>query len=100
MGDDFGTGLWGVAAQRSGELQQLAARLVICEARAEEVFAGFWDIQMSQWQSPAGQAYRNQVSLQAVAMRRILDCLQEAAAVVNGHARAVLTSECSSGGTS
>lgn len=98
MGNDPNIGLWGAAAGRSAEVQQLGARLVVCEARAEEVLAGFLHIQLSQWQSPAGQAYRNSVALEAVAMRRALECLREATAAVSGHARALLTSDCSWGG--
>lgn len=98
MGEDPGVGLWGSGAHRSVEVQQLAARLLICEARADEVLAGFWAIQMSRWQSPAGQAYRNRVGLEAVALRRTVEALREAAASVSGHARAVLTSECTHGG--
>ncbi|ELT44391.1 hypothetical protein ACJJV6_07310 [Arthrobacter nitrophenolicus] len=100
MGNDPGGSIWGVTAQRSAEVQQLAARLILCEARAEEVLAGFREIQMQEWQSPAGQAYRNTVSLQAAAMRRVLDSLHEAASSVTSHARAVLASECNYGGPS
>lgn len=99
MGENPDAGLWGAGARRSVEVQQLAARLLVCEARADEVLAGFWAIQMSQWQSPAGQAYRNRVALEAAALRRTLDCLREAAAAVSGHARAALTSDCPYGGS-
>lgn len=98
MGNDPGGGIWGVAAQRSSEVQQLAARMALCEARTEEVLAALWEIQMAEWQSPAGQAYRHTVSLQAAAIRRAVDRLHEAAAAAACHARAILTSECSYGG--
>lgn len=100
MGEGPDAALWGSGARRSVEVQQLAARLLACEARADEVLAGFWAIQMSQWQSPAGQAYRNRVGLEAVALRRTVEALREAAASVSGHARAVLTSDCTYGGSS
>ncbi|WP_258803967.1 hypothetical protein [Pseudarthrobacter sp. NS4] len=98
MGNDPGSGIWGVAAQRSIEVQQLAARMTLCETRTEEVLAALWDIQLAEWQSPAGQAYRNSLSLQAAAIRRAADRLHEAAAAAACHARAILSSECSYGG--
>jgi hypothetical protein len=68
-----------------------------CSDRTEEVLAGFHEIQLANWESPAGQAYRDSVSLQAVAVRRALDRLREASAAVAAHARAALTADCSPG---
>jgi hypothetical protein len=99
MGSSPDTALWGAAAVRSAEVQQLAARIVVCEDRAAAVLAGFWEVQLSQWQSPAGRAYRDRVGAEAVAMRRALERLAEAAAAVSGHARAALTAGCSFGGS-
>ncbi|GGH95287.1 hypothetical protein GCM10007170_20460 [Arthrobacter liuii] len=60
------------------QLHALAGRLVSCSARVEQVLGGFQDIQMLDWQSPAGRAYRDAVTLQAASLRRALDRLQEA----------------------
>lgn len=98
MGNDLADGIWGGGLRASLEVQELAARVSRCTERTEEVLAGFHDIQMLEWQSPAGRAYRDSVSLQAVAVRRALDRLQEASAAVAAHARAALTSDCSYGG--
>ncbi|HEU4667729.1 MAG TPA: hypothetical protein VFS79_08710, partial [Arthrobacter sp.] len=49
---------------RASQVDQLADRMAACLVRAEEVLAGFRDIQLLQWESPAGRAYRDSVSLQ------------------------------------
>ncbi|MDQ0799255.1 hypothetical protein [Arthrobacter sp. SLBN-112] len=95
MGNDLADGIWGSGQRSSSEVQELARRVAHCADRTEEVLAGFHDIQLSDWESPAGKAYRDSVSLQAVAVRRTLDRLREASAAVAAHALATLTSECS-----
>jgi hypothetical protein len=98
MDGDLGGGIWGAAAQRSMEVQQLASRLSHCEARTEEVLAALRAIELADWQSPAGQAHRNSVSLQLAAIHRAIDRLHEAASAVACHARTMLNAECSYGG--
>ncbi|MBX7443126.1 MULTISPECIES: hypothetical protein [unclassified Arthrobacter] len=98
MANDLADGIWGGGLGTSVAVQELAARLARCAGRTEEVLNGFREIQMLEWQSPAGQAYRDAVSLQAVAVRRAVDRLHEASVAVAAHARAALTSDCSYGG--
>jgi hypothetical protein len=74
---------------RSYEVQQLAARVAGCAGRAEKVLAGFWEIQLLDWQSPAGRAYRDSVALQAAALGRARERLEDAMASVRRHAQAV-----------
>lgn len=100
MADDLADGIWGAGLRASLEVRELAARVARCADSTEEVLAGFHGIQILEWQSPAGRAYRDSVSLQAVAVRRALDRLHEASAAVAAHASAVLTSDCSYGGRS
>ncbi|NUP59030.1 MAG: hypothetical protein HOQ06_06085 [Pseudarthrobacter sp.] len=95
MGNDLTDGIWGAGLLVSSEVHELAVRVSRCAERTEEVLAGFHEIQILEWQSPAGRAYRDSVSLQAVALRRALDRLREASAAVAAHARAALTSDCS-----
>ncbi|UZX05096.1 hypothetical protein F8G81_22735 [Arthrobacter sp. CDRTa11] len=83
---------------RSHDIQQLAVRVERCTRRVEEVLAGFWKIQLLDWQSPAGRAYRDSVALQAAALGRTRGRLQEAAEAVNRHSRAVLICEAPPGG--
>ena len=97
MGNDPTDGIWGTGLGVSLEVQELGRRVAQCTARAEEVLAGFHEIQLVNWESPAGQAYRDSVGLQAVAVRRALDRLREAAAAVAAHARAAMTADCSPG---
>lgn len=80
-----------LAAQlrRGYEVQNLAARVAVCCGRVERVMAGFREIQLLDWQSPAGRAYRNSVALQEVALGRARAALEDAAAVVNRHAQDV-----------
>lgn len=78
---------------RSYEIQQLAARVESCRGRAEVILSGFWKIQLLDWQSPAGRAYRGSVALQAAALGRARGRLQDAAQAVSRHSRAVLVCE-------
>lgn len=97
MGNDLTDGIWGNGLGVSLEVQELGRRVAQCCHTAEEVLAGFHDIQLANWESPAGQAYRDSVSLQAVAVRRALDRVREASVAVAAHASAALTAECSPG---
>jgi hypothetical protein len=83
---------------RVSQVDQLAARVAACVVRGEEVLAGFRDIQLLQWESPAGRAYRDTVALQAAALRRSLESLMEAKAAVERHSRETLVAGCSYGG--
>jgi hypothetical protein len=65
-----------------------------CVDRGEAVLAGFRDIQLVDWESPAGRAYRDAVSLQSAALRRALEALVEAKAAVERHARETFTADC------
>jgi hypothetical protein len=98
MGNDLTDGIWGSAQHASSEVQELARKVAHCADRTEEILTGFHEIQLSDWESPAGKAYRDSVSLQAVAVRRALDRLREASAAVAAHALAALTSQCSPDG--
>lgn len=75
-------GIWGGAQELDAQLQSLPGRLACCSAGVEQVLGAFQDIQMLDWQSPAGRAYRDAVALQAANLRRALDRLQEAARAV------------------
>lgn len=83
---------------RASQVDQLAGRVAACAVRAEEVLAGFRDIQLLQWESPSGRAYRDSVSLQAAALRRSLESLVEARAAVARHSQETLVAACSYGG--
>jgi hypothetical protein len=78
------------ALSRGSEVQQLAARVTGCTGRVERVLSGFRQIQLLDWQSPAGRAYRNSVALQEVALGRARDRLQHAVSAVESHARAIV----------
>lgn len=83
---------------RASQVDQLADRMAACVVRAEEVLAGFRDIQLLQWESPAGRAYRDSVSLQAAVLRRSLESLVEAKAAVARHGQETLAAACSYSG--
>lgn len=74
---------------RSNEVQHLAGRVGVCAGRVETVLARFREIQLLDWQSPAGRAYRNAVALQEVALWRALARLEDARFAVNRHAQEV-----------
>ena len=77
---------------RGYEVQALAGRLEVCLGRVEDVLGRFREIQLLDWQSPAGRAYRNSVALQEVALARARVRLEEAVASVRRHAQAVAAS--------
>jgi ElaB/YqjD/DUF883 family membrane-anchored ribosome-binding protein len=89
MSIDAAAGDMGAALSRSSEVQQLAARVTGCTARVERVLSGFRQIQLLDWQSPAGRAYRNSVALQEASLGRARDRLEDAGSAVSSHARAV-----------
>lgn len=71
-------GIWGSGQQLDAALLSAEGRLATCSARVEQVLGGFHDIQLLDWQSPAGRSYRDAVALQASSLRRAADRLQEA----------------------
>lgn len=79
-------------ASRSHEIQLLAARLAACADQSDAVLSQLARLELQGWQSPAGRAYRTALSLQAAALRRGRDALQDAAAIVLRHARSVALS--------
>jgi hypothetical protein len=87
MGNVFGDGMPGAADHVAADLIPLAGRLAYCVARVEEVMAGLRDIQLLDWQSPAGQAYRNTVARQGAVLRQASECLEEARAAVARYAQ-------------
>ena len=76
-------------ASRSYEVQQLAARVASCAELAGAVLAGLGHLELQDWQSPAGRAYRTTLSLQAASLRRARDALADAQALVLRHAQNV-----------
>lgn len=88
-------GMWGAGLDISREVQEVGRRVAQCANRIEEILAEFHQIQLADWESPAGRSYRDSVSLQAGAARRALDRIREASAAVAAHARAALTADCS-----
>jgi hypothetical protein len=84
----------GSAGHDAAELYSLVGRLASCGARVEEVLARLRDIQLLDWQSPAGQAYRDNVARQGTALLKAFGTLEEARIAVTNHAqeRAALAS--------
>jgi hypothetical protein len=89
MSSDLTAADMAACMSRGYEVQALAARVEVCLGRVERVLAGFRAIQLLDWQSPAGRAYRNSVALQEVALGRARVRLEEALASVRRHAQAV-----------
>jgi MarR-like DNA-binding transcriptional regulator SgrR of sgrS sRNA len=83
---------------RASEVQHLASRVARCSEQVETVLARIRDIQLLEWQSPAGRAYRNSVALQEAALGKACERLTEARLAVGRHAREVAASAGSSAG--
>lgn len=76
-------------SSRSFEVQLLAGRVEACAAQLEDVLLRLSRLQLSDWQSPAGRAYRESAGLQAAALRRAGEQMDSAAASVRRHANNV-----------
>ncbi|GAB2730359.1 hypothetical protein GCM10027038_30770 [Arthrobacter bambusae] len=74
---------------RDAEIQKLGWRMSVCADQADAVLAKLAQLQLEEWESPAGRAYRTTLALQAAALRRGRDALREAAAVTLRHAQNV-----------
>ena len=72
--------------------------MAVCVVRGEQVLDSFRDIQLLQWESPAGRAYRDAVLLQSAALRRALEALIEARAAVERHSQETFTAGCTNPG--
>jgi MarR-like DNA-binding transcriptional regulator SgrR of sgrS sRNA len=83
----------GLAAQmgQGDDLEAAVRRLAGCCGRVEHVLARFREIQLLDWQSPAGRAYRNSIALQEVALARARVQLEDALAVVSRYAQDVIS---------
>jgi hypothetical protein len=77
---------------RAYEVQQLAARVESATGQLEAVHGRLSQLQLMDWQSPAGRAYRVSVGLQASALRRARERLDQAAWSVRRHAQNVTVS--------
>jgi hypothetical protein len=74
---------------RSFEVQQLAWRVADFANSLDTSMLRFRRVQMAEWQSPAGQAYRTAISLQAAALGRARERLMEASEAVLRHSQQV-----------
>jgi hypothetical protein len=74
---------------RGAEVQQLGWRMTACADQADAVLAKLVQLQLDQWESPAGRAYRTTMALQAASLRRGRDALRDAAAMTLRHAQNV-----------
>lgn len=72
----------GAGVQRAEELRRLARLMESCATRVEHVLAQCHEIQLLEWKSPAGNAYRDTVRVQAAALRRTADRLGEGSAAL------------------
>jgi hypothetical protein len=79
-------------SSRSFDVQQLAGRVDLCADQLRAVHSKLSRLQMMDWQSPAGMAYRASVGLQAAALRRARERLDVASLAVRRHARNVSVS--------
>lgn len=84
---------------RSFQVQQLAWRVAECGHSLDTLMLRFRHVQLAQWQSPAGQAYRTAVSLQAAALSRAREGLFAASEAVLRHSQLVpVSSQRTTGG--
>lgn len=90
MGNDLLEGIGGEfprTLERAAELEQLARRLDVCAGRVEEVLRRCADLQLYNWRSPAGNAYRERVAGHAAVLRGSLNGLADAGLALRSRAR-------------
>lgn len=75
----FDPGQW---TRQGADVRQLATRMARCAEEADAALSQLGQVQMRQWQSPAGRAYRNVVATHVSELRRARDALREASASV------------------
>jgi hypothetical protein len=71
-------------------VQQFAVRMARCADDADAVLAQLGQVQMQQWQSPAGRAYRSALAGRLTELRRARDSLREASALLVRQAAAAM----------
>ena len=76
-------------ASRGHEVQRLAWRIKACVDKVDAVLSALRRAQLEQWQSPAGNSYRTTVAVQASALMRARQSLDDAAAAVLRHSQNV-----------
>lgn len=79
-------------SSRSFQVQLLAAHADTCAGEVDAVLARLSQLQLADWQSPAGMAYRVSIGLQAAALRRARERMELAAQCIRRHARNVTLS--------
>lgn len=79
--------------ERSGHLRLLAGRIGQCADEGDRIMAGLRQVQVLDWQSPAGRAYRNSLARHCDALWLAGHTLQAARAAVARHAEAVAEQE-------
>ncbi|WP_423182745.1 hypothetical protein [Arthrobacter sp. NyZ413] len=91
--DPFGFDLQqNAGVQQCEQVQQLARRAVVSADQVDAALAKLAQLQLEQWESPAGRAYRATLAVQSVSLRRGLDSLRDAAAATFQHAQDIASS--------
>ena len=72
-------------SSRSFEVQLLAGRVEVCAEQVAAVQSRLSQLQLMDWQSPAGRAYRSSLSVQAVALAQAREAVLAASVAVRRH---------------
>ena len=72
-------------SSRSYEVQLLAGRVEACAEQVEAVQARLRQLQLMDWQSPAGLAYRSNLRARAIALTSARDAVRAASLAVRRH---------------
>lgn len=85
-------------SSRSFEVQLLAGKVETCAEQLDAVRARLSQLQLMRWQSPAGQAYRSSLRVQAIALSGAREEVLAAALALRRHSLHVGSSSLSAGG--
>jgi uncharacterized protein YigE (DUF2233 family) len=86
-------------SSRSFEVQLLAGRVEACAEQVADVQSRLSQLELMDWQSPAGRAYRSSLSLQAAALARAREAVLAASLAVRRHSVQVAESPLSGTGS-
>ena len=89
MGGDIRAAEADACSSRSHEVRLLARRIARCCDQADYLLGRFHSVQLLEWQSPAGRAYRSSLGLHAAALGRARERLHRASAAVLRHAEQI-----------
>lgn len=84
---------WAGCTSRAYDIEQIGLRVERCLCQVRDALSALHQIQLLQWQSPAGHAYRAAVYERSLELQRALGGLENARTAISLHALAASVSQ-------